>query len=277
LYIYIRCIYEFTYYLYFHYVRIHFFCFYQVIGGAQSDSKEDTNDGEIIHIEQNWDAFTSICGLHIGSLQFITKSGKLPRKFIDNVNPEDVQLALNMLLHLYLPKLNNSCANSQNNEYGLDNSMKLIREKAAADGIFVHSNSIGKVSIFVLLLFHEDEFIYYLISVIKSFHLIYLLIVSLNSSKYPSFNFLTTFQVNATFAKFVIDMLSCVLLFNAYTDHNSQASPTPWAGRQLSRVTELKYGNKSESQLFQENQSILIEYCRTLNMDVATKYFVKGW
>ena len=210
-------------------------------------------------------------------MQFITQSGKLPRKFIDNVNPEDVQLALNMLLHLYLPKLDNSCANSQNNEYGLDNSMKLIREKAAADGIFVHSNSIGKVSIFVVLLFHEDEFIYYLISVIKSFHVIYLLIVSLNSSKYPSFNFLTTFQVNATFAKFVIDMLSCVLLFNAYTDHNSQASPTPWAGRQLSRVTELKYGNKSESQLFQENQSILIEYCRTLNMDVATKYFGNGW
>jgi hypothetical protein len=72
-------------------------------------------------------------------------------------------------------------------------------------------------------------------------------------------------------------MLSTLLLFNAYTDHNSQASPTPWAGRQLSRVPELKYGNKSESQLFQENQSILIEYCRTLNMDVATKNFGKGW
>ncbi len=47
MYIYIPCIYEFTYYLYFHYVWIHFFCFYQVIGGAKSDSNEDTNDGDV--------------------------------------------------------------------------------------------------------------------------------------------------------------------------------------------------------------------------------------
>jgi hypothetical protein len=203
-------------------------------------------------------------------LQFITKSKKLPRKFTDNVNPSDVQLALNMLVHLYLPK-------NQNNESGLDNSMKLIQDKAAADGIFVHSNSIGKASIFLLSFFREFDFFYYMISIVQSFHLIYEFLVSANSSNYPSFFFLTTFQVNGTFAKFVIDMLSTLLLFNAYTDHNSQASPTPWAGRQLSRVPELKYGNKSESQLFQENQSILIEYCRNLNMSAATKFFGKGW
>jgi hypothetical protein len=106
-------------------------------------------------------------------LQFITKSGKLPRKFTDNVNPSDVQLALNMLVHLYLPKLENSCANNQNNESGLDNSMKLIQDKAAADGIFVHSNSIGKASIFLLSFFREFDFIYYMISIVQSLHLIY--------------------------------------------------------------------------------------------------------
>ncbi len=39
--------YEFTYYLYFHYVSIHLFRFYQVIGGAKLDSIEDTNDGDV--------------------------------------------------------------------------------------------------------------------------------------------------------------------------------------------------------------------------------------
>ncbi len=58
--------YEFTYYLYFHYVWIPLFCFYQVIAGAKSDlhydvfeeetqqrtkkcklSIKDTNDGHV--------------------------------------------------------------------------------------------------------------------------------------------------------------------------------------------------------------------------------------
>jgi hypothetical protein len=71
-----------------------------------------------------------------------------------------------MLVHLYLPK-------NQNNESGLDNSMKLIQDKAAADGIFVHSNSIGKASIFLLSFFCEFDFIYYMISIVQSLHLIY--------------------------------------------------------------------------------------------------------
>jgi hypothetical protein len=58
-----------------------------------------------------------------------------------------------MLVHLYLPKLDMTCASSQNNQQGLDTSMKLIRDEASADGIFVHSNSIGKVSIFVISFF----------------------------------------------------------------------------------------------------------------------------
>jgi hypothetical protein len=38
-------------------------------------------------------------------------------------------------------------------------------------------------------------------------------------------------KVNANFARFVIDFLSMLLLFDAYTDHNVNASPAPWAGR----------------------------------------------
>jgi hypothetical protein len=74
-------------------------------------------------------------------LQFITKSGKVPRKFTDHVNPADV----------YLPK-------NQNDEPGVHNSMKLIQDKAIADGIFVHSNSIGKV---MFLSFILSDFILY--------------------------------------------------------------------------------------------------------------------
>jgi hypothetical protein len=40
-------------------------------------------------------------------------------------------------------------------------------------------------------------------------------------------------KVNANFAHFVIDFLSMLLLFDTYSKHNSNASPTPWAGRNL--------------------------------------------
>lgn len=72
-------------------------------------------------------------------------------------------------------------------------------------------------------------------------------------------------------------MLSTLLLFNAYTDHNSQASPTPWAGKTLSDVAEAKYHNKSEMQLLRENQLVLIHYCQRLRMDVGMKFFASGW
>ncbi len=41
-------------------------------------------------------------------------------------------------------------------------------------------------------------------------------------------------KINANFAHFVIDFLSMLLLFDAYTDHNVNASPAPWAGRNFS-------------------------------------------
>ncbi len=45
-----------------------------------------------------------------------------------------------------------------------------------------------------------------------------------------------------------------VLLFDAYTDHNANNSPAPWGGKYLSTDKEVKFGNKSESDMFQENQ-----------------------
>jgi hypothetical protein len=70
----------------------------------------------------------------------------------------------------------------------------------------------------------------------------------------------------------VIDYLSMVLLFDAFTDHNANGSPTPWRGKYLSTEKEVKFGNKSESNLFQENQKILIHFCMTQREDIAWKF-----
>ncbi len=75
--------------------------------------------------------------------------------------------------------------------------------------------------------------------------------------------------MNITFAKFVIDYLSMVLLFDAYTDHNANSSPAPWGGKYLSTNKEVKFGNKSESNKFQENQRNLIYFCMNQREDIA--------
>jgi hypothetical protein len=75
------------------------------------------------------------------------------------------------------------------------------------------------------------------------------------------------------FAQFVIDYLSMVLLFDAFTDHNTNSSPTPWQGKYLSTEKEVKFENKSESDLLQENQKILIHFCMTQREDIAWKFF----
>ncbi len=41
-------------------------------------------------------------------------------------------------------------------------------------------------------------------------------------------------KVNASFAKFVVDFIAMLLLFDAFIYHNAQAAPAPWAGRHLS-------------------------------------------
>ena len=76
-----------------------------------------------------------------------------------------------------------------------------------------------------------------------------------------------------TFFQFVIDYLSMALLFDAFTDHNANGSPTPWQGKYLSTEKEVKFGNKSKSNLFQENQKNLIHFCMTQREDIAWKFF----
>jgi hypothetical protein len=48
--------------------------------------------------------------------------------------------------------------------------------------------------------------------------------------------------------------MSMVLLFDAYTDDYANTSPAPWRGKHLSTDKEVMFGNKSESDMFQENQ-----------------------
>jgi hypothetical protein len=76
------------------------------------------------------------------------------------------------------------------------------------------------------------------------------------------------------FAQFVIDYLSMVLLFDAYTDHNANTSPALWGAKYLSTDKEVKFGNKLESDMFQENQKILIHFCMNQHEDIAWKILV---
>ena len=59
----------------------------------------------------------------------------------------------------------------------------------------------------------------------------------------------------------MIDYIAMSLLFDCYTEHNTNVSPAPWGGRCLSTVNQDEFGNKSEHDLFIENQRILIELC----------------
>ncbi len=79
--------------------------------------------------------------------------------------------------------------------------------------------------------------------------------------------------MNVTFAQFMIDYLSMVLLFDAYTDHNANSSPAPWGAKYLSTDKEVKFGNKSESDIFQESQKNLIHFCMNQPEDIARKFF----
>jgi hypothetical protein len=71
-------------------------------------------------------------------------------------------------------------------------------------------------------------------------------------------------KVNANFAPFVIDFLSMLLLFDAYTDHNANASPAPWAGRNFSM---------SEHEMIQKNLLVLIKFCLKQNEVMVWKFF----
>jgi hypothetical protein len=72
---------------------------------------------------------------------------------------------------------------------------------------------------------------------------------------------------------FFIDFLSMLLLFDAYFNHNANASPTPWAGRNLSSIKEDHFHNMTEQEMIQENQLVLIKFCLKQNEDMAWKLF----
>jgi hypothetical protein len=64
-----------------------------------------------------------------------------------------------------------------------------------------------------------------------------------------------------------------LLLFDAYTEHNANSAPAPWGGKFLSTEKEVRFGNKSESNLFQENQKILIHFCMKQHEDMLWNFF----
>ncbi len=75
------------------------------------------------------------------------------------------------------------------------------------------------------------------------------------------------------FAHFVVDFLSMLHLFDAYTEHNTNSSPAPWGGKFLSTEKEIRFGIKSEINLFQENQKILIHFCMKQHEDISWIFF----
>ena len=64
-----------------------------------------------------------------------------------------------------------------------------------------------------------------------------------------------------------------LLLFDAYTVHNVNAAPAQWEGKFLSTEKEVKFGNKSESNLFLENHKVLIHFCMKQREDKSWIFF----
>jgi hypothetical protein len=58
-------------------------------------------------------------------------------------------------------------------------------------------------------------------------------------------------------------------LFDAFTENNANAAPAPWGGKFLSTEKEVRFGNKSESNLFLENQKIWIHFCMKQHEDMS--------
>ncbi len=97
----------------------------------QADSWEDMKD----------DAGNT---LHIGKLEYITKHGKKPGSFWDQVYPRDVKSALCLVANLFLEQ-----TKVKNKDINIcDSVMKLIKTSAVNEEL--HANSFGKVSSFVL-------------------------------------------------------------------------------------------------------------------------------
>jgi hypothetical protein len=80
-------------------------------------------------------------------------------------------------------------------------------------------------------------------------------------------------KVNIMFVHFVVDCLFMLLLFDAYTEHNANFAPALLGGKFLSTEKEVRFGNKSESDLFLENQKILIHFCMKQHEDMSRFFF----
>ena len=90
-----------------------------------------------------------------------------------------------------------------------------------------------------------------------------------SSMNEPTFIPLLSVKVNIKFAEFVKDFLSMVFLFDAYTEHNANTSLDRWEDKYLSTEKEVRFGNKSVSDLFQEFQKILIHFCMKQCEDIS--------
>ncbi len=101
----------------------------------------------------------------------------------------------------------------------------------------------------------------------------YAMLLIKNTTKDDVFHSNSFGKVKANFTRFVIDSLSILLLFDAYSQQNMNTSPTPWATRNLSSIKEDQYINKSEQKILQENQMVLNKFCWKQNEDIAWKLF----
>ena len=77
----------------------------------------------------------------------------------------------------------------------------------------------------------------------------------------------------------MIDFIAMSLLFDCYSEHNTNVSPAPWGGRSLSTDKQDELGtNKSEYDLFIENQRILIKFCMLQREELLGNCLaIKSW
>ena len=64
-----------------------------------------------------------------------------------------------------------------------------------------------------------------------------------------------------------------LILFDSYSKHNTNVSPAPWGDKCLSTDKQVDLGNKSECNLFIDNQRILIQFCINQRDDIPWIFF----
>ncbi len=79
-------------------------------------------------------------------------------------------------------------------------------------------------------------------------------------------------KVNTNFACFVIVFCPCCC-FLMHNPTQCKCFTLPWAGRNSSSIKRDHFHNKSEQEIIQENQLVLIKFCLKQNEDMARKLF----